>query len=274
MRIQPSELCEDPWPEHLGADLVEVNVGISRTEPSWGDRHEVREVEALYLAAIAAAKRWIYLESQYITSRLLENALAKRLSEPHGPEVVVVCPAQSGGKFDRLFMDRARNCLIHQLQAANLQGRFRAFAPMAAERTPIAIHSKIMIIDDRLLHVGSANLNNRSFGLDTECDLTIEALPGNGLHQDAIRQLLVRVLEEHTGSARGEFEAAFLRTASLLKAIEAITKSSGHHLKPFDVARLGTMDRLIGASQLLDPFGASDNWRPWTRFIRPRVGGC
>ena len=37
------------------------------------------------------------------------------------------------------------------------------------------IHSKVMVIDDKLLRIGSANINNRSMGTDTECDLTIEA---------------------------------------------------------------------------------------------------
>ena len=37
------------------------------------------------------------------------------------------------------------------------------------------VHSKVMIVDDTLLRVGSANLNNRSMGTDTECDLALEA---------------------------------------------------------------------------------------------------
>ena len=37
------------------------------------------------------------------------------------------------------------------------------------------VHSKVMIVDDRFLRVGSANLNNRSMGADTECDLAFEA---------------------------------------------------------------------------------------------------
>ena len=37
------------------------------------------------------------------------------------------------------------------------------------------VHSKVMVVDDVMMRVGSANLNNRSFGLDTECDLVFEA---------------------------------------------------------------------------------------------------
>ena len=41
--------------------------------------------------------------------------------------------------------------------------------------TDTMVHSKVMIVDDRFLRIGSANLNNRSMGTDTECDLAVEA---------------------------------------------------------------------------------------------------
>ena len=34
---------------------------------------------------------------------------------------------------------------------------------------------RILVADDHVLRVGSSNLNNRSMGLDTECDVTIDA---------------------------------------------------------------------------------------------------
>ena len=43
------------------------------------------------------------------------------------------------------------------------------------QATAVMVHSKVMIVDDRILRVGSANLNNRSMGADTECDLAFEA---------------------------------------------------------------------------------------------------
>ena len=36
------------------------------------------------------------------------------------------------------------------------------------------MHSKTSVFDDRLARVGSANLNNRSGGFDTECELVVE----------------------------------------------------------------------------------------------------
>ena len=37
------------------------------------------------------------------------------------------------------------------------------------------MHSKGMIVEEMLPHVGSSNLNNRSMGVDSECDRAIEA---------------------------------------------------------------------------------------------------
>ena len=44
----------------------------------------------------------------------------------------------------------------------------------------IIVHAKMTIIDDKLLRIGSSNLNNRSMGLDSECDLTIEVREDDG----------------------------------------------------------------------------------------------
>ena len=272
VQLEAASASGDAWPEHLRPDFVDLPVGISRTEPAVGSRPEVLENETLYVRAIAVARRWIYLETQYFTSTLIGHALAQRLAEADGPEVVVVCSAQSGGPMDRLMMDHARNYLLHRLQSADRHGRFRAFAPLAAGNTSISVHSKVMVIDDRLLRVGSANLNNRSLGLDTECDLAIEAEPADGQTKRTIRQMLARLLGEHLARPRGSLEAAMAQTDSLLGSIEALNATSGRHLRAFDVPRPGVLDTLIGKTHALDPMGVADNWRPWRRRrIRPEV---
>jgi phosphatidylserine/phosphatidylglycerophosphate/cardiolipin synthase-like enzyme len=270
VQLEAAPVQNDAWPEHLEPDLTDLPVGIARTEPAYQARPEVREVEALHLRAIASARRWIYLENQYVTSPVIGDALAQRLAEPGGPEVVVVCPARSGGPMDRLTMDHARNYLMHRLQSADQYGRFRALAPLSAGDTPITIHSKVTIVDDRLLRVGSANLNNRSLGFDTECDLAIEARPGDGQTRQAILGLLDRLLSEHLGKPRGSLEGTMPRTDSLIASIEALNPASGRHLRPFNVPQPGWLDTLIGKTHPLDPMGVTENWRPWRRSARRR----
>ena len=72
------------------------NVAVSRSRArcrELGEQEEVREIEALYLAAIRARERTLYIESQYLASRTIAEAIAARLREPDGPEIVLVYPA-------------------------------------------------------------------------------------------------------------------------------------------------------------------------------------
>ncbi len=67
-------------------------------------------------------------------------------------------------------------------------GRLGVFWPVADRGRPIYVHSKVMIIDDRLLRIGSSNLNNRSLGFDSECDVALEAAPaGTGARRRPAR---------------------------------------------------------------------------------------
>ncbi|MDB5444592.1 MAG: phospholipase D/transphosphatidylase, partial [Phenylobacterium sp.] len=171
---EPDDAGGDPWPDHVPAHMTEVEVAIERTEPAWKGRPMVDEIRRLNLACIATAKDTIYLENQYFTSPLVTEALAARLAEPDGPEVVLVSTAKAPSWFDQLTMDRARATMIWRLRAADVFGRFRGYCPVTAGRETIIVHSKVSVIDDRVVRVGSANLNNRSGGFDTECELGLE----------------------------------------------------------------------------------------------------
>ena len=122
----PEDASHDPWPRWLPPDLEGVEVAIARTVPAWRGEPEVNEIERLHLVAIAGARRSIYLENQYFTSPVIGEALAARLAEPDGPEVVLVSTEHSPSYFDQLTMDRTRSDLLRRLWAADLHGRFRA----------------------------------------------------------------------------------------------------------------------------------------------------
>ena len=177
------------WPSSLKPMLRDVDVGIARTLPELDRRREVREVEALDLAAIAAARHTIYLENQYLAARRLGDALAARLEEDDGPEILVVLPRRGNNPLERQAMDSARHRLIHLLWAAGDRHRLGVYWPVTDEGTPIYVHSKVLIVDDRLLRIGSSNLNNRSMGFDSECDVVIEADPDSRRDDDVRRQI-------------------------------------------------------------------------------------
>src|SRR6185312_6070002 len=138
-------------PAKLKAALHNVDVGIARTLPELDDRDEVREVEALNLAGIAAARHTIYLENQYLAARRLVDALAARLEEDDGPEIVIVLPRRGNNRLERETMDGARHRLIQTLWAADDHGRLGIYYPVTEGGSPIYVHSKVMVVDDRLL---------------------------------------------------------------------------------------------------------------------------
>jgi len=266
VQIQPPGGHSNGWPRDLEPDAEDVSVGIARTEPALLQRPEVREAEALHLHAIAAAKRWIYIENQYFTSPVIGAALAKRLEVPDGPEIIVICPLHSGGITDRLAMDHARNDLIYRLHKADRHGRFRAFAPLAEEDVAITVHSKVVIVDDWLLRVGSANMNNRSLGLDTECDLAIEAGSGSGPLKTAVFRFLLRLLAEHLNSSADLVEQRIYSRGSVLAGIDELNSTRGRRLHELLADAPDLLDRFFGATHLFDPLGVADNWRPWRRI--------
>ena len=137
----------------------------------------MHEVELLWLATIAAARRSVYVESQYFASRRIAEAIADRLREPDGPDIVVVNPGPlTAGSRKRPWAPRAR--VLEMIREADVD-RFRLYTPVTEQRAHIYVHAKVAVIDDRLLRLGSSNVNNRSMGLDTECDLAIEAVEGD-----------------------------------------------------------------------------------------------
>jgi phosphatidylserine/phosphatidylglycerophosphate/cardiolipin synthase-like enzyme len=253
----------DAWPDGVEPDLYDARVGIARTEPRWRGGEGVRECERLHLDAFAQARRLIYLENQYVTSPLIAAALAERLRAPDGPEVVIVSTAKSPSWFDRAAMDRAREVLLHRLRQADRYGRLSAWAPLTEGGRDIIVHSKVSLIDDRLLRIGSANLNNRSNGFDTECDVAVESERPGDAASELICGLRAHLLGHFLGVDAGDFERAYDQLGSVAAAIEAL--NSARRLKPLGVVQPSVLSRLIARWQLGDPTSPEDAWRPWRR---------
>lgn len=261
----------DPWPPALVPLLRGTAVGIARTEPACDGRPEVREVEALYLEAIAAARRFIYLESQYFASTAVAGALEARLAEPDGPEVVVVNPQRTTSWLENTVMLSARAALVKRLRAADRHDRFRLYVALTDGGVRITVHAKLMVVDDRLLRIGSANLNNRSMGLDTECDLALEApAPGSEEGSGARRARLATVhaiadtrdslIAEHLGTTPEAVAAELRRRGSLVRAIDALRRPDGRTLEPLEEVEPGALAAAVAAA--VTDAGVFDPERP------------
>ena len=217
----------DPWPPGLVPDLENAEVAIARTLPATDPGTAgVREIEALTLEAIRSAKQSIFIENQYLTAAVVGNALAERLEEPDGPEVILVLPRDQGGWLEQSSMGVLRDRLLARLRGSDRHGRLGAYFPTVPELPDdqcLGVHSKVLIVDDELLKIGSANLSNRSMGFDTECDVAIAAANGDERRTAAaIARLKLRLLAEHLGTDCATLEARLAESQSWLAAIESL----------------------------------------------------
>jgi len=251
--IPPVTTAGDPWPPALKADVTRVDVGIARTMPANNGSRGVREVERLYLDMIARARRRIYIENQYFTSDSVGKALAARLAEPDGPEIVLVTRLLSHGWLEEMTMHVLRTRLIRELRAADRHGRFHVYYPHLeglAEGTCIDIHSKMMAVDEEWLRIGSANISNRSMGLDSECDIVIEA-NGEARVAEVVTGFRDRLLAEHLEVPAAAVSRHIEAAGSIHGAIEALG-SSGRSLRPLEKLK-DWPEAMVAAVGFTDP---------------------
>jgi phospholipase D1/2 len=236
-RLKPVSVKGDPWPDGLDAEMRDVDVGIARTMPPKGETPAIREIEKLYLDSIAAARQTLYIENQYFTSQRIAAAIEKRLAERDGPEVVLVLRLLSHGWLEEHTMHVLRTRLVQRMLAADRYGRFHVYYPHIpglAEGCCLDVHSKLMIADDRMLQIGSANICNRSMALDSECDVVIESR-GRAEVAAAIVGVRDRLLGEHLGMEPATVADAVARAGTLHGAIEALNpEGDARSLKAFE----------------------------------------
>jgi phosphatidylserine/phosphatidylglycerophosphate/cardiolipin synthase-like enzyme/uncharacterized membrane protein YdjX (TVP38/TMEM64 family) len=249
-RVGAPPLGEDPWPLTVAPDLRHAPVGIARTQPEYGGNSQIQEIKQLYLDAIAAARSTIYIENQYLTAPAVIQALAARLAQADGPEVVILSRLHGGGWLEESTMTALRMNAVNALRDADTHARLRVVYPHAdgLGDACIDLHSKLMIVDDRFARIGSANLNNRSMGYDTECDLAVEATePRIGTQ---VLQLRHRLVAEHLGVTPQEVARACERTGSLIGAIDSL-HGNRRDLLELDVPR--SPEPVLFDPALMDP---------------------
>lgn len=256
-----------PWDLPHSVRLPGMPVGISRTVPAGccGQREPIQEIARFYVEAIDAAERRIFIENQYFTSRTIFEALMKRLQQKERPplEVIIILPHRPQNWKEQIAIGFEQRRMLQRLEeAAKAAGSaVGAYTPIKkadeGQNLPaklIYIHSKVLIVDDRLLSIGSANTTNRSLGLDTECNINLEA------EDDAQRRRIARtcftLLAEHLDQPVDAVEALFKSrdngwVAHLNEACERGT--SGRLQKLNEVASEYWVEQILPEGTYFDP---------------------
>lgn len=147
-----------------------------------------------YQAAIRAAQRTIYLEHQYLDVPEIITALDDALTR--GIRVVTMLPVAP--VISNEPSARARDAeIIAQRGRLARHERFTlcgiASVGVDGTRTPVYVHSKLMLIDDEWASVGSCNVHHYSMHGNGEL---------NAAYHDpvSVRALRVALFREHLGS--------------------------------------------------------------------------
>lgn len=255
------------WPEGISVDFRKVGIGVSRTVAATNGTDEVRENECLFFDSIASAKDLIVIENQYFTAPYLGAALAARLQEPDGPELVVISTHQSPGMLDGLCMDAARDRMVKRLKEIDVHKRFHIYSPHTKAGDPIIVHSKVAIIDDTFVRVGSSNFANRSMGFDTECDVSVwlSDKQSDKDNREGVTTFRNRLIGHYLGISAERVAKEAGNHKSLSELIDTLDNGRRRRLRPLSPRRLWGFQKLIARFHLGDPLGASDVLRPWRR---------
>lgn len=153
------------------------------------------EIQDAYLEAVGQATTFIYLETQFLRSTALGDALAKRGKDRPDLHLAIVLPHLPERALNETDVNRAtrhgiylQNRILDQLSAV-FADRLAVFSVVEFDSDPAAdtdddewriadkpiayVHSKLLIVDGNAAILGSANANGRSFLYDTEAAVRI-----------------------------------------------------------------------------------------------------
>jgi phosphatidylserine/phosphatidylglycerophosphate/cardiolipin synthase-like enzyme len=246
-------------PVKIDSDRVAICRTLAKTLVPRQD--SVKEIKYLYEDAISSSESLIYIENQYFTSRSVYAALVNRMGTARSRpiQLVIVLPKSPNAFSEEVSLGVIQTKLLRSLKnAAAETGRdlgiyYTGSIAKAGEEKPTYIHSKILLIDDRFLSVGSANTTNRSMGLDTELNVAWEAdSPDQQNIIESVRAARVELLSEHCGIEDREERDKLGRTEGLVSLLNRFAED------PSSKLRLHPIENPYAESELLKDLEPGD----------------
>ena len=231
---------------------------FSRTQQDErAEQSEIAEIRDLLSDALRAAERLIYAETQYFTSRSIAAVLLERMRDDRLPklDIVLVMPHGADSPKEKLALGDTQEAILYALsETAGQTGHelrllYSATCTEDGCETPTFIHSKLLIVDDQLLMVGSPNLTERSMGLDTEIAVTWyhDREHEDQGTRDCVHNVRTRLLAEHAGVDAKEFEGE----TRLCAKIDALIASGNTRLRQRAIQSFGPLGPWM--AEIFDP---------------------
>jgi phosphatidylserine/phosphatidylglycerophosphate/cardiolipin synthase-like enzyme len=171
---------------------------------TWEETDKDGGILAWYTNTIRKAMNSIYIENQFpFQNEFITRILCKRLQEQKDLKVIIVGPMEPNlpGLIGSILSKTSVNDVNKHLQqirdAGDLGRRVGTYSLVCQDKKTkslrqIYVHSKLLIVDDRWITIGSANIDKNGFKDSTEVNVGITS---NSL----AKQLRTRLWAEHIG---------------------------------------------------------------------------
>jgi len=226
---------KDVWPDSVPVDFEDIQVNIVQTFPEMADTKEKREVESALMEHVSKAEHFIYIENQFLTYLPLARAINRQLHAKPDLKVMMVSSYGPQGTLEKEVMWQGRIAFRKIVEEGIDNDRIQMLYPVCLDKNgedhDMHIHSKFMVVDDKILQVGSANLNGRSMGVDAECDLFVTGKTQE--QKKRISEIRDTLIAEHSEVSNGRALRPIDDQRFEDKAIGQFTRKLGDPDRPF-----------------------------------------
>ncbi len=205
--IPEADTTQTLWPPDLPVDATDATISLARTRlyPETS-RPSITEIREHYLDLIAKANERIYIENQYFSDRSIADAIVTRIQEPEGPDIIIIMSKELPDTLGRMTMGANNSLQLSRLLESDTHGKVSFFSRVAPDDTDVTVkvHSKLMIVDGRYITLGSANISRRSFGMDSELNVVVDAHDCD--NHSIARELEARLCAQHCGLSKQDWQ--------------------------------------------------------------------
>jgi phosphatidylserine/phosphatidylglycerophosphate/cardiolipin synthase-like enzyme len=182
----------------------------------------------LIFKAIREARRFIYIEDQYLVSMNASRELQAAL--PNIQHLTILIPQGSISDLPQAHFRRRE--FIAPLRAAG-GAKVRVFFLSPAGGNHSYVHAKMYVIDDQFAIIGSANCNRRGFTHDSEVVAGIfDPSQDDALAHHFAHQLRIRLWAEHLNMNTSTGHAQL--NDGVASAVHWLHPPAGAHIAPYD----------------------------------------
>ncbi|MEA5552824.1 phospholipase D-like domain-containing protein [Anabaena cylindrica UHCC 0172] len=208
----------EPVPSAKGTHFVR----IARTFNQIGSRkcQKARSIRTVMTGLIRAARKFIYIEDQYLVS--MKAAAELRNALPRIQHLTIVIPHSSISDLPQVWA--RRKAFIDLLKSSPHGHKVRVFYLVNPASGTFAaftyVHAKTWIFDDEVAVIGSANCNRRGWSYDSEVIAAIyDGSPAANGHIPFAQKLRMALWSRHLNVSSSKVQDGLVSAALWLRPV-------------------------------------------------------